>query len=69
MAGKSKDFAKKAVQDPGYLHRALGIPQNQPIPLAKEQAAAHQTKNPHLEHAAELALAFRHMNPPKKKGK
>ena len=73
MADRSKHpkhIIQKAIEDPGYLHRALGIPQDQDIPKSKIEAAAHQTKNPHLEHAAEFALRLEAMHGGgKKKGK
>jgi hypothetical protein len=35
-------FIKKAIKRPGALHEALGVPQGQPIPPAKEAAAAKE---------------------------
>lgn len=41
MAGKgNKKFIQKAIQNPGALHSALGVPQGQPIPKGKLKAAA-----------------------------
>jgi hypothetical protein len=34
------NFIKGAIKRPGALHRALGVPQGQKIPKAKEAAAA-----------------------------
>lgn len=62
MAKKKPHFIKGAIQDPGYLHRATHTPPGQKIPPAKVAAAAHQTKNPHLEHAAEMAETLGHMD-------
>ena len=35
-------WIQKAIKRPGALHRALGIPEGQKIPLSKLQAAAKQ---------------------------
>lgn len=43
----------------GLLHRDLGVPQGQPIPVAKEEAAAHAS-NPTLRKRAQFALNFNH---------
>lgn len=43
MARKSgKDWEETAVKRPGALHRALGVPQGQPIPANKVKKAAKQ---------------------------
>ena len=43
----------------GKLHKALGIPAGQKIPLSKEEKAAH-SKNPTLRKEANFALNARH---------
>jgi hypothetical protein len=46
----------------GALHSMLGIPQDETIPKAREESAAHQSKNPLLKRRAISALGFRGMN-------
>jgi hypothetical protein len=41
----------------GLLHEDLGIPQGQPIPRAKEEAAKHSS-NPAVRKRANFALNF-----------
>ena len=41
----------------GGLHRALGIPEGQKIPLDKKEAAAHSS-NPHMAAMGRLAVAM-----------
>lgn len=41
----------------GGLHRALGIPEDQDIPMEKKQAAAN-SKNPHLAAMGRMAVAM-----------
>ena len=43
----------------GKLHKALGIPAGQKIPLSKEEKAAH-SKSPSLRKEAQFALNARH---------
>lgn len=38
----------------GGLHRALGVPEDKPIPAAKLEAARH-SKNEHIQHMANFA--------------
>jgi hypothetical protein len=38
----------------GRLHRALGVPEGQPIPAAKLAKALHSS-NPHMQHMAQFA--------------
>ena len=38
--GNKKKFIQSAIQNPGALHSALGVPQGQPIPKGKLRAAA-----------------------------
>lgn len=42
----------------GNLHKALGIPAGQKIPLSKEEKAAH-SKNPTLRREAQFAINAR----------
>jgi hypothetical protein len=42
----------------GRLHKALGIPEGQPIPRARLEAAA-KSKDPHMRQMANYALAAR----------
>ena len=42
----------------GKLHKALGIPRGQKIPLSKEEKAAH-SKSPTLRREAQFALNAR----------
>ena len=63
MATKSK-WIQKANIKKGALHKQLGIPMGQKIPLAKEQAAAK--KGGKLGARARLALTFRSMKKKKK---
>lgn len=37
----AKKFIQKAIKRPGALHRALGVPQGQRIPLAQIEQASH----------------------------
>ena len=37
----AKNFIKAAIRRPGALHRALGVPQGQRIPLADIEKASH----------------------------
>lgn len=45
----------------GALHEMMGIPEDQTIPKAREEAAAHQNSNPLLKRRAISALGFRAM--------
>jgi hypothetical protein len=54
--GTKGDFTVKK----GALHDMLGIPQDQKIPKAREEAAAHSS-NPTLKRRAISALGFRAM--------
>jgi hypothetical protein len=42
----------------GKLHKALGVPAGQPIPLSKEEKAA-RSKNPTLRREAQFAINAR----------
>lgn len=63
IMAKAKDahWEETAVKHPGYLHQALGVPANKPIPAGKEEAATH-SKNKHLAEAANLAETFKHQH-------
>lgn len=41
----------------GALHRALGVPEGEPIPLAKKEEAANSS-NPHMAAMGRLAVAM-----------
>ena len=41
----------------GGLHRALGIPEDQDIPLEKKEKAAH-SQNPHMAAMGRIAVAM-----------
>lgn len=41
----------------GALHRALGIPEGEPIPMEKKQEAAN-SKNPHMAAMGRMAVAM-----------
>lgn len=62
MAG---NWVKNAFgQNKGALHRKLHVPEGQPIPTAKLEAAVK--KGGKLAKEAQLALTARHFNHPKK---
>lgn len=42
----------------GGLHRALGVPESEPIPAAKLEAAKH-SKNSHVQHMANFAATMK----------
>jgi hypothetical protein len=42
----------------GLLHKHLGIPQGQPIPLSREESAAH-SGDPEVRKEADFAIAAR----------
>lgn len=54
-------FIQKAIQHPGALHRALGVPEGQKIPHAKLVQATH-SNNPHIAHMARFALTLEGMH-------
>ena len=56
-SGRNGKWMQGAVKNPGYLHRALGVPQNKTIPKAKVAQAANSS-NQHLAAAARLAQTF-----------
>lgn len=58
MAGK-KNWIQKAIQNPGALHKSLGIPQNQKIPKAKLKSASK--KGGLMGKRARLALTLKKM--------
>ena len=63
MAGKN--WMAGAVRHPGALHRALGVPEGQPIPAAK-LAAARNSSDPRLRRMAGLATTFKKYRPASK---
>lgn len=60
MAKSKKKWMQSAVKNPGGLHKALGIPQGQKIPLAKKEAAAKKPGK--LGKMGRLALTFAKAN-------
>ena len=54
---EAKKWIQKAIKRPGGLHRALGIPEDQPIPLSRIRAAAK--KKGRIGRMARLALTLR----------
>lgn len=54
------NWIKKAIKKPGALHRALGVPQGEKIPVSKVQAAAK--KGGKLGQRARLAMTLRKMS-------
>lgn len=58
MAGKPKNFIKKAIKHPGALHRELGVPEGKKIPAKKMEKALH-SENPRMRKQANLAKTLR----------
>lgn len=56
----AKHFIQKAIKHVGALHKQLGIPQGQNIPMATLQAAAK--KGGTLAKRANLAITLHKMN-------
>jgi len=54
-------FIQDAIKHPGALHRDLGIPQGQKIPMNKIKKAEH-SKNPTIAKRAHLAETLKHMH-------
>jgi hypothetical protein len=55
-----KNWIAGAIQNPGALHRQLGVPQGKPIPAAKLDAAAK--KGGKLGQRARLAKTLKKMH-------
>lgn len=55
------NFIQKAIQHPGALHRALGVPEGQKIPAGKMQMAQH-SDDPHMRRMANLAKTLKQLN-------
>ena len=55
------DWIKGAVRNKGALHRALGIPEDKPIPESKLEQA-RRSKDPHLRRMAHLAETLKGLN-------
>jgi hypothetical protein len=58
MAGKN--FIKSAIKHPGALHRSLGVPAGEKIPVSKIRAAAKKPGK--LGQRARFALTLRGMS-------
>lgn len=56
----AKNWIKGAIKHPGGLHRSLGVPQGQPIPAGKIEAATHSS-NPKVRRQANLAQTLKGM--------
>ena len=65
MANKKNNFIQSAIKRKGQLHRDLGVPQGQPIPAAKLEAAARQKGK--IGQRARFAETLKGMNKGKKK--
>ncbi len=61
------DWIKGAVRNKGALHRALGIPEDKPIPAERLKEAEH-SRDPHLRRMAHLAETLRGLNHGRKRG-
>lgn len=61
-----KNWIKGAVKHPGALHRDLGVPQGEKIPMSKIKAAAK--KGGKIGARARLAETFHHMDAKRTKG-
>ena len=64
---KADNFIRGAIKKPGQLHRDLGVPQGQPIPQGKLEAAAK--KSGKVGQRARLAINLKKMNKKKSKSK
>lgn len=56
-----KNFIQKAIQHPGALHKDLGVPMGQNIPMDKMHKAMNST-NDTLKKRAQLAMTLRKMH-------
>jgi hypothetical protein len=56
----AKNWIKGAIKQPGALHKALGVPQGEKIPVSKVQSAAK--KGGKLGQRARLAMTLRKMS-------
>lgn len=57
---EKKKFIQEAIKKPGALHKSLGVPEDEKIPLRKIKKAEH-SKNPKLAKRARLAETLRHL--------
>jgi hypothetical protein len=55
------DWIQGAVRNKGALHRALGIPEDKPIPESKLEEAK-RSKDPHIRRMAHLAETLKGLN-------
>jgi hypothetical protein len=55
------DWIKGAVRNKGALHRALGIPEDKPIPKSKLEEAG-RSKDPRIRRMAHLAETLKGLN-------
>lgn len=56
-----KKFIKKAIKNPGGLHKALGVPMDKPIPASKMQEAIH-SEDEHIRKMANLAKTLKKLH-------
>lgn len=62
---KGGDWIQKAIKRPGELHRKLGVPEDQDLPVGKIREAA-KSKDKQLADEARMALTLRKLRKPKK---
>lgn len=61
MSRAKKMFIQEAIKRPGALHKALNVPNDKKIPMAKIEKAEH-SKNPRLRKEAVLAETLKKMH-------
>jgi len=59
LLARKGNWIKDATKNKGTLHRALGVPEDQKIPVAKIRDAAKNHKDPGIRKKANLALTLR----------
>ena len=57
----AKKWIQGAIKHPGALHKSLGVPQGQKIPISKIRKAANSS-DPTLRKRAQLALTLEKMH-------
>lgn len=62
---KGRDWIAGAIKRPGELHRKLGVPEGEDIPVSKIEAAA-KSDDKQLAAEARLALQLRRLRRPRK---
>ncbi len=61
MSRAKKMFIQEAIKRPGALHKALNVPADKKIPMAKIEKAEH-SKSPRLRKEATLAETLKKMH-------